>query len=160
MKHRIIGYLILLAGFACSAFSQDAGATGAAATKPDAEQAAIATALQALSAGNPQAVSAAADSVTNPAARLYLQAGAERLQKNPKAAIQLAAKAVALHYQDMKWLPRNELLCAELYSDLGMTNAAVATARQIQSFYKGTDISKKADVLRSKIEGGTDRTPK
>lgn len=142
MKNRITGYMILLTVLAGCAFAQEA------APKPDPEQTAITAAMQALSAGNPQAVLAAADSVTNPAARLYLQAGAERLRGDPKAAIQLAARAVALHYHDAEWVPRNELLCAELYSEMGMTNAALTTVRQIQSLYKGTDISTKADALR------------
>lgn len=106
-----------------------------------------------------QGINAAASAVTNPTARLYQQASGEKLQGHPQAAIQLAAKAVALHYQDIEWLQRNELLCAELYADLGLTNAAVATVRQIESLYKGTEISKKANALRSKIESGMSGTP-
>ncbi len=158
MKHRILGYMILLIGTASMVFARQPVAA-AAATTPDPEQATLTLAFKALSAGDPQAVAAAAESVTNPAARLYFQAGAARLQGHPKAAIQFAAKAVALYYQDVEWLPRNELLCAELYSELGLTNAAVVTARHVQTLYNGTDISKKAGALRSKIEGGTDGSP-
>jgi hypothetical protein len=158
MKHRMMRYLILLAGFACNSFARQP-AEAVAVTKPDAKQTVITTALQALSADNSQTVAGAASSVTNPAARLYFQAEAERRQGHPQAAIQLAARAVTLHYQDVEWLPRNELLCAQLYFELGLTNAAVATARQIENLYTGTEISKKAAALRSRIEGGTDGTP-
>lgn len=138
MKYRITKYLVWLTIAVGCAFAQET-TLGAAAIE--------------------QGVNGAVSSVTNPAARLYQQAAAEKLQGHPQAAIQLAARAVALHYQDIEWLQRNELLCAELYADLGLTNAAVATVRQIESLYKGTEISKKANALRSKIESGMSGTP-
>lgn len=96
-----------------------------------------------------------ADPAEGSAAELYQQACEERIKGNLKAAMQLAAEAVAFYYQDEDWAPKNELLCAELYSDLGMTNAATVTLRQIQHLYAGIEILNQADMLRSKLGGGT-----
>jgi outer membrane protein assembly factor BamD (BamD/ComL family) len=132
MNYRMLNILILGAGISGCIFAQNA---------PSA-------------APSPQAVCAAGETQKSEADELYAQACAERRKGNPRAAIALAARAVALHYQDREWQPRTELLCAELYAELGQTNAAAVTARQIQNLYAGTDAAKQADALLSKIEGG------
>jgi hypothetical protein len=89
------------------------------------------------------------------AADLYAQACAERAGGDPKRAIQTAVKVIALCPGETEWLAKSELLCAGLYLELGQTNAAAVTVRQIQNLYAGTDAAKQADALLSKIEGGS-----
>lgn len=84
---------------------------------------------------------------------LYLQAVAERKKGQYKQAIQTAAKIVALYPQDEIWMPKAELLCAELYVDLGMLDSAEVTARQVQALHEGTEEAVKARDLGVKIKG-------
>jgi len=93
--------------------------------------------------------------IQNPAAKLYIQACIERSKKQPKAAIQTAVKLIAQYPNDMEWIPQTELLCAELYNEMGMTNAAVSTARQTEKIYTGMNVEKEAKVLRLQIENST-----
>ena len=117
--------------------------------------------LSAIEGGNIDAMKSVLEKVGDPVAKLYLQACVDRLEGKPEDALKKVAEVVAFHYQDMDWLPYAELLCAELYDETGMTNAAAVTARQIGVLYKGTEFAKKADALRSKIEeGGSDEGAK
>lgn len=90
--------------------------------------------------------------ITSPAAKLYVQAGIQNAQKHPKAAIQTIVKLIAEYPNDKDWLPPAELFCAELYYQMGMTNAASVTARQTANLYKGTYIEQEAKALREMIE--------
>jgi hypothetical protein len=108
--------------------------------------------LAALGESDLKTAGAIVPKIQNPAAQLYAQACVERAEKKPRAAIQTAVKLIAGHPNDMDWMPRTELLCAELYSEMGMTNAAAATARQTQKLYAGTNVEKEAQALRSKTE--------
>jgi hypothetical protein len=109
-------------------------------------------ALSSLNEGSAAAVSNLLPQIINPSARLYVQACTEHAQKQPKAAIQTAIKLIAEYPNDKEWLPQTELLCAQLYYEMNMTNAAAVTARQVQKFYAGTYVAKEAQILRSKIE--------
>lgn len=150
MKRRIGYALVLSVCLTAWVFAQQPAS-------PAAARPAVARMLEALAAGDLPAAQAVADAVENPAARLNLQALVDRARGNPQAAIRKTAQAVALYHQDSQWLPRNELLCAQLYLELGMTNAADVTARQMQKFYEGTDRAKEADALRAKIGRATDK---
>ena len=88
----------------------------------------------------------------SPEEKLYEQAVSERKAGKPKQAIQTAAKIIALYADDAGWLAKSEMLCAELYLDMGMLDAADVTARQVQIIHKGTASADKADALRSTIE--------
>lgn len=112
-------------------------------------------ALAALGENDQPAAEAMLSKIQQPAAKLYIQACIERSKKQPKAAIQTAVKLIAQYPNDMDWLPRTELLCAELYNEIGLTNSAVATARQTEKLYAGTNIEKEAQALRSRIEKST-----
>lgn len=109
-------------------------------------------ALSALNEGSAGSVTNLLPQIINPAARLYVQACVEHAQKQPKAAIQTAVKLIAEYPNDKEWLPQTELLCAKLYYEMNMTNAAAVTTRQVQKFYAGTYVAKEAQILRSKIE--------
>lgn len=103
------------------------------------------------------AAEAVISNITDPAAKLYLQACLQRAQNAPETAIQMAVKLIANYPNDMRWMPITELLCAELYLDLGMTNSAEATARQTEKFYAGTNIGKEAQALRQDIKQLTEQ---
>jgi outer membrane protein assembly factor BamD (BamD/ComL family) len=121
----------------------------------------IGAALISLSA-SAQEAAPAAETQTNqtavaapektPAEKLYLQAVAERESGEPKKAIQTVAQVVAFHSGESDWLAKSEMLCAELYMELGLTNAAYVTAKQVQSLHQGTASAEKADALRLTIE--------
>lgn len=88
----------------------------------------------------------------DPVARLYLTVCLERAQGSPEQAIQTAVQLIAEHGNDMKWLPPTELLCAQLYRELGLLESAAATARQAASFYEGTNIGAEARALHAELE--------
>ena len=114
-------------------------------------------ALSSIAAGSLAEAEAVCSEISNPAAKLYLQASLQRARQQPEAAIQTAVELIADHPNDMLWMPLTELLCAELYLDLGMTNSAEATARQTETFYAGTSIGKEAQVLRQNIKQLTEQ---
>ena len=112
-------------------------------------------ALAALGENDLPAAEAMLSKIQQPAAKLYIQACIERSKKQPKAAIQTAVKLIAQYPNDMDWMPQTELLCAELYNEIGLTNSAISTARQTEKLYAGTNIEKEAQALRSRIEKST-----
>ncbi len=87
----------------------------------------------------------------SPAQQLYRQAVAERAAGRPKQAIQTATQIVVCHADDAVWLPKAELLCAELYIELELFEAAEVTARQIQQLHEGSEAAVAAGELRKKI---------
>lgn len=108
-------------------------------------------ALAVLESGDVNAASELLGKISDPAARIYVQARIEKAEGEPQAAIQTAVKLFASHPNDMNWMPQNELLCAQLYLELGMTNSAAAVARQTQKLYAGMNVEKKAQALRLSI---------
>ncbi len=82
---------------------------------------------------------------------LYERALKERTEGKPKQAIETIAEAIALNPTNRVWFAQSELLSAELYLELGMTNAADVTARQVQVLYPETDFAEKASALRVRI---------
>ena len=85
-------------------------------------------------------------------AKLYLKAAILRAKKQPQAAIKVAVDVIADHGNDLDWMPANELLCAKLYLDMGMTNSAVQTARQVEHLYAGTHISADAKKMHELLD--------
>ena len=92
------------------------------------------------------------DQIKDPAAALYAQVAIERAEGASRDAIQTAVKVIAHHTDSRDWLPPTEILCAELYLDMGRTNSAEVTARQSAKMYAGTNIGEEANALRSRIE--------
>lgn len=93
--------------------------------------------------------------IQQPAAKLYVQACIERSKNQPKVAIQTAVNLIARYPNDMDWLPQTELLCAELYNEMGLPNSAISTARQTEKIYTGMNVEKEAQALRLRIENTT-----
>ncbi len=108
--------------------------------------------LTSLAAGDIADAEAVLSEVSNPAAKLYLHACVQRASQHPEAAIQTAVELIANHPNDMLWMPITELLCAELYLNMGMTNSAIAAARQTEKFYVGMNIEKEAQALQETLE--------
>jgi hypothetical protein len=112
----------------------------------------VAAALGALRAGQIQAAETQLALITNPAAKLFVQACIERASKDPKRAIQTVVGVIVQYPNDPEWTAKSELLSVMLYLELGMLDAADATARQVQVLHEGTAVAEKATALRSKIE--------
>lgn len=87
-----------------------------------------------------------ADTIYPPdsAARLYIEAGLLLQQQRYVPAIRTAARLMALHSRDADWMPQAELLCAEIYFKLDMTESAQAVLTDINDFYSDPQIQKKA----------------
>lgn len=108
--------------------------------------------LSAVAEGDLISAEAVFQRITDPAAQLYLKALIEKGQNKPKDAIQTIVRLIAEQPNDKEWLPSAELMGAELYKEMGMTNAAAVTARQVEKLYSGTGIEQEAKQLRSKLE--------
>lgn len=105
-----------------------------------------------LSPAQIQAMESHLSSIEDPAARLFFQAGIERAKGNPEQALRQLSQLIVLYPHQEQWLPKSELLCAELYLEMGMLDAADVTARQVQFLNKGTDAAEKARLFREKVK--------
>lgn len=112
----------------------------------------VISALVSLKNGNIESASATLNQVVDPAAKLYIQASVMRANSEYKQALQTAINLIQLYPNNLKWMPVTELLCAELYVELGMLNSAEATARQVQTFYVGTATEQEAKKLREQVQ--------
>ncbi|VGO22658.1 tetratricopeptide repeat protein [Pontiella sulfatireligans] len=111
------------------------------------------TALAAIAEGDFKAVESLREEIESEAASLYLQASAERAQGQPKVAMQTVVEIIAEHANDVQWMAPSELLSAELYLDMAMTNSAVSTARQVKNIYGGSNIAADANKLYIALGG-------
>lgn len=81
------------------------------------------------------------------AARLYVEASVLAGQEKYIPAIRTAAELMALHSRDADWMPRAELLCAQMYLKLNMPDSAQSALADINEFYTDPDILKKAAAI-------------
>lgn len=86
------------------------------------------------------------------AAKLYVTAKLLSLKKEYAEAIELVATVIAFHSQDTTWMQPSELLCAELYAELGMYDSADEVIRQISILYNGTSEYNAAQSLKITVE--------
>lgn len=91
-------------------------------------------------------------SVTDPAARLFFQANIYRAKGEQEKALQTLAKLNVHHAHNKRWIARSEMLCAKLYLELGMLDAAEVTARQVEFLNEGTEVAETARLFREKIK--------
>jgi len=84
--------------------------------------------------------------------KLYIAAKYMVLKKEYNRAMEYAAKVVAFHSQDPDWVQPAELLCAQVYTELGLYDSADEVCREILLFYKGTPEFDEATRLKIKIE--------
>jgi len=85
-------------------------------------------------------------------ARLYLAAKLLAAQEQYTEALLSAAKVIALNDHESDWMPPAELLCAELYLELGMHESAEEVIRQILLLYKNSDVADKAGQLKIRMD--------
>ena len=91
----------------------------------------------------------------NSAARYYILARLLQHEGRPLEAIRTITRLIARHSRDVNWMPKAELLCAELYFELDQPESAQAVLADIRDFYSSEDIQKKAAALAAgqKVEG-------
>lgn len=87
-----------------------------------------------------------------PPEELYVRAKLLALNGDNSKAVETAARIVAFHSQDSDWMQPAELLCAELYTELGMYDSADEVCRQIILLYENSPEYEKALALRGRIE--------
>lgn len=139
MKGRMIG-LVLCVAFVC----------GVSAQEPPADP--IARAFRSLRAGKMEAALVQMEDISNPAAKLFVQASVERARGETEQAIETMSRGIALYPNDPNWTAKSELMCAALYLELDMLDAAESTVRHMQLFHEGSAMADKAAFLQSKIE--------
>jgi tetratricopeptide (TPR) repeat protein len=84
--------------------------------------------------------------------KLYITAKLMALNKEYNKAMELVAKVIAFNSQDPDWMQPAEMLCAEVYTELGLYDSAEEVCRQILMLYKDTPEYDKAQQLKIKIE--------
>lgn len=88
----------------------------------------------------------------SPPARLYTKSKILALRGSYGLALETAAKVVAFYSQDADWMPPAELLCAEMYAELGYFDSAQQVIYQISILYKNTPEYDKAQQLKLKVD--------
>ena len=84
--------------------------------------------------------------------KLYITAKLLTLKKQYADAMELVAQVIAFNSQDPNWMQPAELLCAEIYMELGMYDSAEEVIRQISLLYKNTNEDDLAQQLKIQIE--------
>ncbi|MDF7801532.1 hypothetical protein P4C99_18790 [Pontiellaceae bacterium B1224] len=84
--------------------------------------------------------------------KLYIAAKLMVLKERYADAMELVAKVVAFNSQDPEWMQPAELLCAEVYTELGMYDSAEEVIREISLLYKNTNEDDLAQQLKIRIE--------
>ncbi|RKX37814.1 MAG: hypothetical protein DRP64_16690 [Verrucomicrobia bacterium] len=83
---------------------------------------------------------------------LYIKAKLMQLNGEYGNAMESVAKVVAFYSHDPDWIRPAEMLCAEIYTDLGLYDSAEEVCRQIRILYKNTPEFDKVKKLRIRIE--------
>jgi tetratricopeptide (TPR) repeat protein len=84
--------------------------------------------------------------------KLYITAKLMALNKQYNKAMELVAKVIAFNSQDPDWMQPAEMLCAEIYTELGLLDSADEVCRQILMLYKNTPEFDKAEQLQIRLE--------
>lgn len=87
-----------------------------------------------------------------PAEDLYITAKFLFAQKDYSAAMELVAKVIAFNSQDLEWTRPAELLCAEIYLELGMLDSADEVIREMALMYKNSFEADQAQKLKGKVD--------
>ncbi len=83
---------------------------------------------------------------------LYIAAKLMALKKQYSEAMLLVAKVIAFNSSDLEWMQPAEMLCAEIYTELGLYDSAAEVCRQIDVLYKNSPEFDQAQQLKLKIE--------
>lgn len=88
---------------------------------------------------------------------LYITARFLFAKKDYAAAMETVAKVVAFHSDDREWVRPAELLCAEIYLEMGMLDSASEVVREMALIYKDSFEAEQAQKLKLKIDAARDR---
>jgi hypothetical protein len=106
----------------------------------------------ALAKGNIEDAEKMREEVDSEVGKIYLQACIERARQNPKAAFLLINEIISEHPNDLQWMPPSEFLNVNLYVDIGLTNSAIQTARQVKNIYANSNIAADAEEMQTFLE--------
>ncbi len=84
--------------------------------------------------------------------KLYIAAKLLALKKQYSEAMLCVAKVIAFNSQDPDWMQPAEILCAEIYTELGLYDSAEEVCRQIELFYRDSPEFDAAVKLRVRIK--------
>ncbi|MCK4564209.1 MAG: hypothetical protein KAU94_06025 [Verrucomicrobia bacterium] len=84
--------------------------------------------------------------------KLYIAAKLMALKKQYSEAMLLIARVIAFNSSDLEWMQPAEMLCAEIYTELGLYDSAEEVCRQIDVLYKDSPEFDQAQQLKLKIE--------
>ncbi|MBN2683666.1 MAG: hypothetical protein JXR40_00170 [Pontiellaceae bacterium] len=87
-----------------------------------------------------------------PAEDLYITAKFLAMKEDYAVAIEVAAKVVVFNPGNAQWLRPAEVLCAQLYADLGMFDSSEEVIREILLMYPNTDEADEADQLMAEMD--------
>lgn len=87
-----------------------------------------------------------------PPEKLYIAAKLLALKKQYSEAMLYVAKVIAFNSQDLDWMQPAEMLCAEIYTELGLYDSAEEVCRQIELLYKDSTEFDQAAELRVRID--------
>lgn len=105
-----------------------------------------------LGKGNIEDAEQKLESIDSEVGKLYLKACIERARQNPKAAFLLVNEIISEHPNDLMWMPQSEFLNVHLYMDIGLTNSAIQTARQVKNIYGNSNIAADAQKMQIFLE--------
>lgn len=84
--------------------------------------------------------------------QLYIAAKLEVLNEQYSEAMESVAKIIAFNSQDLDWMRPAEMLCAEIYTKMGLYDSAEEVCRQIEFLYKDTQEFDQAQQLKLEID--------
>jgi hypothetical protein len=106
----------------------------------------------ALESGNIEDAEALVSSFESEVGKLYLNALIEQAKENPRGAFKLVNQIISDHANDLRWMPQAEFLNVHLYLDIGLTNSAIQTARQVRNIYNNSNLAADAQKLQIILE--------
>lgn len=87
-----------------------------------------------------------------PAEDLYITARFLFAKKDYSAAMETVAKVIAFNSQDLEWIRPAELLCAEIYLEMGMLDSADEVIREMSLMYTGSFEAEQAQKLKMQVD--------
>lgn len=84
--------------------------------------------------------------------QLYIAAKLKVLNEQYSEAMEYVAKVIAFNSHDLSWMRPAEMLCAEVYTELGLYDSAEEVCRQIEFLYKDSQEFDKAQQLKLEID--------
>jgi hypothetical protein len=107
--------------------------------------------LALLNEGNTAGARELLSSIELPQANLYTEACILRAEKQFKEAFTVVDKIILEYANDIDWMAPSEYLNAKLYLDVGLTNSAINTARQVKNIYAGTSSAADAEKFHDRL---------